>query len=283
MKLYNKVKNIFLDFHMHYFKDQISFPVCEYRALTFVSFLHKQGYAGSTIMTFLSGLGHFHRLHGHTPPLLYYSVNKIVSALVKSNPKDSRLPITSPILHEMLNVLNLLPISTYDKILYSAVLLLAFHACLRISEFSVVGKDNPHVLKLSNILMSDAYIVINFVSFKHANQSARVVIKKELSSSQYCPVDILKQYLAVRPKAGAFLFVRKGGIPLSRQDFNVMFKTLLEKAGIPHKNFSSHSLRIGGATNALLKGYSVSQIQHLGRWRSNAFMRYLRPFQVLAS
>ena len=37
-----------------------------------------------------------------------------------------------------------------------------------------------------------------------------------------------------------------------------------------------HSFRIGAATRAAVKGYTAEQITVFGRWRSNAYMSYIR-------
>ncbi len=47
-------------------------------------------------------------------------------------------------------------------------------------------------------------------------------------------------------------------------------------AGIDTANFSGHSFRIGAASTAACVGFSDSFIQTLGRWKSAAFMTYLR-------
>ena len=41
--------------------------------------------------------------------------------------------------------------------------------------------------------------------------------------------------------------------------------------------YNTHSFRIGAAAFASLANLSDTQIQVLGRWRSNAFQRYIRP------
>ena len=38
----------------------------------------------------------------------------------------------------------------------------------------------------------------------------------------------------------------------------------------------NHSFRIGAATWAAAKGFTDTQIRQLGRWKSNAFLNYIR-------
>ena len=57
--------------------------------------------------------------------------------------------------------------------------------------------------------------------------------------------------------------------------------------GFPAALFGTHSLRIGGATQMALSGYSAAQIQAAGRWSSDCYLVYIRLgdafFRSLAS
>ena len=44
--------------------------------------------------------------------------------------------------------------------------------------------------------------------------------------------------------------------------------------------YSSHSLRVGACTLLYAKGFSDTEIKHLLRWKSDAFMSYLRNLAV---
>ena len=46
--------------------------------------------------------------------------------------------------------------------------------------------------------------------------------------------------------------------------------------GIPIDRINTHSLRSGGANALLLAGYSITQIQKMGRWRGATFKEYIR-------
>ena len=45
--------------------------------------------------------------------------------------------------------------------------------------------------------------------------------------------------------------------------------------GIPIDRINTHSLRSGGANALALSGYSDTQIQKMGRWRSATFLEYI--------
>jgi hypothetical protein len=48
------------------------------------------------------------------------------------------------------------------------------------------------------------------------------------------------------------------------------------------QRWGSHSLRVGACTILYAMGFTETQIQHLLRWRSTAFMAYLRNLGFLA-
>ena len=88
-----------------------------------------------------------------------------------------------------------------------------------------------------------------------------------------CPVSALAAYLAntsgYEPDGPLFRFA--DGQPLTANDMNRWLKAFLN----PH--MTSHSLRIGGATRLPEAGAADWQLQISGRWRSEAYQRYLRP------
>lgn len=50
----------------------------------------------------------------------------------------------------------------------------------------------------------------------------------------------------------------------------------LEAMGVPQQQYAGHSFRIRAATTAAQAGIQNSMIQTLGRWRSTAFLQYIR-------
>ena len=51
--------------------------------------------------------------------------------------------------------------------------------------------------------------------------------------------------------------------------------------GVQGAHFRSHSFRMGAASTAFSLGVPVEVIKRMGRWRSDALLRYIRPFPGL--
>jgi hypothetical protein len=51
----------------------------------------------------------------------------------------------------------------------------------------------------------------------------------------------------------------------------------LGASGFDQTHIGTHSLRSGGATRLCLEGYNRDLIQHLGRWSSDTYLKYIQP------
>ena len=97
-----------------------------------------------------------------------------------------------------------------------------------------------------------------------------------------CPVQAMRIFLratsdhlpAARP-----LFTLTTRNYLTRQVLTDRIRSLLQATGLTPaqaSHYSSHSLRIGAATEAAAAGLPDWLIQTAGRWRSDAYKRYIR-------
>ena len=104
------------------------------------------------------------------------------------------------------------------------------------------------------------------------------------TQAEVCPVKALLDYFQVRSPDPGPLFVFQSGKPLSRQDLVLNLHEALVREGIPPSNYQGHSFRIGAATTAACCGLEDSLIQTLGRWKSTAYLSYIRiPREQLAA
>lgn len=102
--------------------------------------------------------------------------------------------------------------------------------------------------------------------------------------SDICPVTAMLNYLVGRGKKEGPLFVFPEGAYLTRQRLVEEVRQALGKAGLDSSRYCGHSFRIGAATTAAKRGMEDSVIKTLGRWRSLAYLEYIRiPRDQLAS
>ena len=94
--------------------------------------------------------------------------------------------------------------------------------------------------------------------------------------SNVVPVQALLKYMARRGNEEGPLFRFRNGHPLTRVRLDGALKKALQGAGSTAAGISTHSLRIGAATTAARRGVEDSAIKDLGRWKSRAYLGYIR-------
>ena len=97
------------------------------------------------------------------------------------------------------------------------------------------------------------------------------------TNDELCPVTALLTRLVERGKKEGPLFQFHSGASLTHGTFVACFRKALVLAHIDPKGFSGHSFRIRATTTAAKRGLSDSNIKQLGRWKSSAYQRYIRP------
>ena len=106
-----------------------SLPLPINHILMFIGFMHLNGYAPSTMITYVSALGYVHRITLNVDPTNNCLVQKLLAAAVKLNPRtDSRLPITQTILFRLVRALDHTTASPYIRVLLRAMYNVAFYS-----------------------------------------------------------------------------------------------------------------------------------------------------------
>ena len=99
-----------------------------------------------------------------------------------------------------------------------------------------------------------------------------------------CPISAMLAYLAIRGLGPGPLFRFASGKPLTRDRLVTEIRSALSAAGHQEQLYAGHSFRVGAATTAAKQGISDSAIQTLGRWKSAAYLAYVRiPRERLAT
>ena len=252
--------------------------------------LGQQGLAISTIEVYLAGLRYFNLLANPSEaspslhsPFLKLLLRGIQRANVVKKPALVRLQITRGILAKIRTALAVNPLE-YDSVLTWAAACTGFFGFLRTGEFLTPdsGPWDPQVhLTLADIaltnIQSQRAIILRIKASKTDQLRTGTTIVLGATKAEICPVAALLDYLNRRGRTPGPLFITEGGTPLRRQAFVDNIQQALMAAGLEGSKFNGHSFRISAATTASEVGVPETTIKILGRWRSMAYQRYIRP------
>lgn len=246
----------------------------------FVSYCFNSGYSPSTITTYISGISFYHKLRDINDPTATFIVKKLLEGCKRIRPrKDVRAPITEEILSKICIVLPDICYSSYESCLFKAAYLTAYYGLLRVSETvftSQIQADRPLQSSDVQVIESSLALIIS-IRVSKTNQAGPPTVLRIPASRDptLCCVRAVQHYLSIRPHSRYF-FCHVNGAPLTRTQFSGILTKAIRVISLPTELYSSHSFRIGRATDLAAKGVSSDAIKKLGRWRSNAVERYIR-------
>jgi len=251
----------------------------------FVAYLFNRRYASSTVYTYVSALGYFHRLADVRDPTKTFYISEMLKGYGKIGYKlDSRLPITLPILVRIMKVSDVFCLSQYEIFMFKAMCAMAFFAFLRIGEITVSKRDsvNGNLLQLDQVSIQHSgkgnvvSLIITFTSYKHSynpNPPFSIVLMRQPKA---CPVQLFLDYVSFRGTIHGPLFIHQNGSPVLRSEFSKMLSSVIQLCNLDPNRYKGHSFRIGAATYAAEQGLPDTKIRQLGRWKSDAFKKYIR-------
>ena len=259
-----------------------SMPLNQDHILLFVGFLHLQGYAPTSILSYLSALGYAHKLMGFVDPTSNFAVQKALKGAMKVHPTvDVRLPITINILQQMSLALDHTISNPYLRLLFRSMYTIAFFGLMRVGEITK-SLDGEQAVNFDQFRMYENHLIITISKFKHNMKRQPfdlVMVKQQLK--EICPLTNLIEYIRVRGTNPGPLFCLPDGSPVPRELFIRHLKNTISFCGLSTKLFKSHSFRIGGASFYAELGLSDEQIRLIGRWKSDAFKKYIRCQRIL--
>lgn len=252
-------------------------PLSEFKLLCFVAFLDSQTLSHRTVRAYLAALRAWIIASGLPEPLIWTPRLRLaLRSMDRARPPSPLpIPITFPLLHSMLSTLN----SSQDHLVLASAISLQYFACLRASEFSWDPQLNSGPTRNSisfQTIQGAPVMTFTVQRSKTAPHGFRVHVG--CSQHPVCAHCLLRRLLAQFPShPQSPLFTLSSGQPLSYPTYNAFLKSLAQLIGLEPSRVSSHSLRAGAATQAAMTGFSSTEIQRLGRWRSDAYLTYTRP------
>lgn len=277
---YNTAVSSFSKFRSMY-KFEEHWPATQQQLVLFIAYCFNKGLSPKSIKTYIAGLDYFHRVNEWPPVTSNFLIAKLLDGCFRVRKTvDNRAPITKHILLGILNELHRVCYNQYEIKLFKSLWLLAYFGLFRISELVACYAYGPNY----NINRGDIYISPDghFVSVslnRHkTNQCSKAtVLKLALEQDKNaCPVTALISYINVRPDIEGSLFCHADGKPVLRHQFSFLLDKCIVRAGFNRGKYTSHSFRIGRATDLASMGMPSCLIQKMGRWSSDAYKTYIR-------
>ena len=242
----------------------------------------------STIVGKLSAVRWYHKKLGYMPGV--NAAHGLLLAGIKrmTDPVAKKHPLTPKMLRGLKKQLNLK--DPKHQLLWGG-LVLGYFFLLRRSEYlKVDGKWFDYVLLLGNIRFYDTseeqcrpgMATMVGITLKGAknNQYGRneVRVQHATGDKVLCPVLAARWIMSAANHFGTSLdepaLSTGSGYGVTAEWVIKVLKTLAKSMGLDPANYSSHSVRIGGATILLNAGCDPLIIKLLGRWLSNCFEEY---------
>lgn len=279
---YQKVWKNFSNFHLEVLNKAITLPVECHDVGLYLSHLTTLGLQPNTVQSHLSAISFVHKINNCGDPTQTFLIKKLMTALHRKIPCiDKRRPVSVTLLKLLISDLNFIHTSAYDVAMFSAMYSLAYSACLRVGELAVSNhKDNTIQLSQINevIINSETTAIrIYFSQYKHSDGDKPILEINAQVNDKLCPVKMLKNYLNLRPSLPGPIFLSSSGKPISRQQFVNALHTSIKFRSLDPSFYNTHSFRIGRCSDMMSNGFSDAQIRAVGRWKSNAYKRYIRP------
>nr|GAT48555.1 DNA breaking-rejoining enzyme [Mycena chlorophos] len=259
------------------------FVLCAYAAS------HAGLHAGSTARNDMSALKAWHVAQEkpwQASPRLHYVLCGVENLSPEASRKLPRPPITCDMLSCLRQDLDFS--SSFDLAVFAAACM-AFWGQCRLGEILYTSKKDPQSehkpsrADVSNSVRESGSLVVRIPRTKTKKQGDDVVLVPQVGPLN--PVVALRMHLiasaSLPTSAPLFAYVSDTAFrPLTRHAFLTRCNEVWARSGFPR--LTGHSFRIGGTTELLLQGVPPDVVKAMGRWSSDAFLRYWRSLEDLA-
>ena len=270
----------------------LNMPWSEREAVIFTAWCIQRNLAASTIKQYISGIKAAHKREGlNTEAWDHSLVKTIIKGRENSQEKRKQKIAMSPgLMLEIKRYIIRSSLTYLDKCILWACCTLMFCGSLRGGE--VLG-DEENAFDRRNILMEEDVKIkntrlvdgrrIKMISCTIRNPKelpgcSEVEVEMFSTGNKFCPVQAVEKVKAARMDNGELPFATlTSGKILTKSRLNKFLKAALCNV-VRYEDWtvSSHSFRAGIATGMARCGYSDEEIRRQGRWRSDAFLQYIR-------
>ena len=257
---------------------QIAIPASGECLELFIAQCFKEGYRDCTIRAALSAISYHHTINRQVAPIKSARINRLLRGIKKAGPvKDKLLPIRYGLLKQMVGFSHKIH-SNYERALVRVALLLMYHGCLRVGEIAN-SHSAKHTLNIDGLKViskkgTPCFLKLTLNSHKHSLEpiSCRIASVK----GDLCPVQAALHYTRLRGSSPGPFLRMKSGKDVSRAYLANKLKFLIKQTGRDTALYNTHSIRCGRATDMAIAGIPELVIKRTGRWKSNAYLRYVR-------
>lgn len=237
------------------------------------------GVSAARLSRYLAAMAFWFKLRGFCDYSKSFVVRQAVRGFRKGAvTRDRRRPVSYELLLKLGGMLQELVFDDYEYRLFSCAFSLAFFGAFRISELVAPSRVRVGGL-LHGDVRCDGLGLHCLLRRSKTDQEGRgvAVSLRELPGSSMCPVQVFRDFLALRPSGPVPLLVHADGTFLSTYQFVQVFRRCLARLDLEVKEFCSHSFRIGAATEAARWGLGPELVKRIGRWESDRYKLYIRP------
>jgi hypothetical protein len=272
-------------FHDMYYDNSPLFPISHSQLAQFIAFCHHRQLKASTITSYISALGYMHKMSNLKSPSDSIIIKKMMHGIRRQVSPDKRQPFTLADLTKLLNALKIVVKDKYTRILVKSMFLTAFFGLLRAGELarSPTGINNVLCRQDISFQYHESHvsaITMTLRHFKHSLGQKSVIPLSRQNFSGLCPVKALLRYLRLAPTSKGPLFRDIYGCGITTSFFRQTLRNCVTYCNLDPSIYTAHSFRIGGATFAHQCHMSTAQIKQLGRWKSSAYLKYIRTLPI---
>ena len=271
--------------------DQLPSSWEEHMAL-FIAHLIDQGGQSSTIKSYVSAIKSMVALIDYQWDKEKIMLSSLTRACRLINDRvTTRLPIQCRLLDQILfEVGRIFDVNNqpYLNCLYKALFAIGYYGLLWVGELT----ESEHAVRARNVHIADNKNKMMFILYSSKThhkgnhpQKIKIVANKHEKSGHYtkrhfCPFTLANQYIEMRGKKfysqNEQFFIFWDHSPVKPTHANKILKLAIHQLGLNETLYSFHGLRIGRTSDLVKYGYSIEEVRHMGRWKSNVIYNYVR-------